>query len=118
MSSSEEFLRDALGYLNEDEEILASIIFTRRREKLDAKMKAHIFLQKDLREYIKLLDGEESYENLRSLLMFISHLVVEVISGLMNKDPEAVNSLRMFIEEMREQIDSLKQFSVDNTMNE
>jgi hypothetical protein len=45
-------------------------------------------------------------------------LVVEVISGLMNKDPEAVNSLRMFIEEMREQIDSLKQFSVDNTVNE
>jgi hypothetical protein len=115
MSSSEEFLRETLEHLREDEEILALIIFTRRRSLWDEGARAHILTNEDLENNIKIVYGEETYEDLHNLLMFITHIVIEVLSGLIKKDPETVYGLRIFVDQIRDYIKMLKRLTMENT---
>jgi hypothetical protein len=115
MSSSEEFLREALEHLREDEEILALVIFTRRKSLWDVGVGAHILTNEDLENNIKIVYGEETYEDLHNLLMFITHIVIEVLSGLIRKDPETVYSLRTFVDQIRDYIKILKMLTKEDT---
>jgi len=115
MSSSEEFLREALEHLREDEEVLALIIFTRRKSLWDEGARAHILTHEDLENNIKIVYGEETYEDLHNLLMFITHIVIEVLSGLIRKDPETVYGLRTFVDQIRDYIKTLKRLTMENT---
>jgi hypothetical protein len=115
MSSSEEFLREALEHLREDEEILALIIFTRRKSLWDVGVGAHILTHEDLENNIKIVYGEETYEDLHNLLMFMTHIVIEVLSGLIRKDPETVYSLRTFVDQIRDYIKILKMLTKEDT---
>ena len=115
MSSSEEFLREALEHLREDEEVLALVIFTRRRSLWDVGVGAHILTHEDLENNIKIVYGEETYEDLHNLLMFITHIVIEVLSGLIRKDPETVYGLRTFVDQIRDYIKILKMLTKEDT---
>ena len=115
MSSSEEFLREALEHLREDEEALALIIFTRRRSLWDVGVGAHILTHEDLENNIKIVYGEETYEDLHSLLMFMTHIVIEVLSGLIRKDPETVYGLRILVDQIRDYIKMLKTLTMEET---
>jgi len=115
MSSSEEFLRETLEHLKEDEEILALIIFTRRRSLWDEGVGAHILTHEDLENNIKIVYGEETYEDLHNLLMFITHIVIEVLSGLIRKDPETVYGLKIFVDQIRDYIKMLKTLAMEET---
>jgi len=115
MSSSEEFLREALEHLREDEEVLALVIFTRRRSLWDEGVGAHILTHEALENNIKIAYGEETYEDLHSLLMFMTHIVIEVLSGLIRKDPETVYGLRIFVDQIRDYIKMLKMLTMENT---
>ena len=115
MSSSEEFLREALEHLREDEEILALIIFTRRKSLWDEGARAHILTHEDLENNIKIVYGEETYEDLHNLLMFMTHIIIEVFSGLIRKDPETVYGLRIFVDQIRDYIKMLKTLTMENT---
>ncbi len=115
MSSSEEFLREALEHLRKDEEVLALVIFTRRRSLWDEGARAHILTNEDLENNIKIVYGEETYEDLHNLLMFITHIVIEVLSGLIRKDPETVYGLRIFVDQIRDYIKMLKMLTKEDT---
>jgi len=45
----------------------------------------------------------------------MTHIVIEVLSGLIRKDPETVYGLRIFVDQIRDYIKMLKMLTMEDT---